>query len=973
MVIKDTLDENVEFVSASDNGAEADGIVTWTLKEVPANTEGTVTVTVKVLEGAKESNGGAGKVVNGGDTTTVQVGNDTEYSVESVENPVPEEPHKKEVTPYEGTGELGGVKVGEEITYEISYKNYKAEAADVVIRDMLDEHVEFVEASDDGIYDAESHEVTWTFEDMEAGKEDRVTLTIRVLEGALKSEGGPDKVVNGGEPATDQVGNDHAYELEVVENPVAEKEEPAKTEKVPYEGTGVLGGVKVGDRITYEISYRNYKSMAADVLIADKLDDNVKFVKASDGGKENAAAHTVEWKLEQVQPCSDGKVTLTVEVLPGALKSQKGPAKVVNGGETATVKVGNDDAVTLNTVENPVPEEPEKKEVSPYEGTGLMGGVEVGDEITYEIRFMNYKADPADITVRDSLDKNVRFVSADQGGTYDKASNTVTWTLERVDAGAEGTVRLTVAVLEGAKKSAGGSGQVVNGGESATVQVGNDQAFELTEVINPVPEVPHKKEIAPYEGNGTLGKVRCGDEIAYEISFRNYKEEAADVTVKDQLDEHVSFVSASDGGAYDASTHTVTWTIKAVKAGAEGSVKLVVKVLESALASAGGPDKVVNGGDTATVQVGNDKAFTLEKVENPVAEHEEPEKVETAPYSGSGELGEVKAGEEITYEISYRNYKSEAADITITDTLDEHVELISASDHGVLKNGVVTWVLKDVPVGREGTVSLTVKVLESACVVNEGPGFVVNGGDSTTVQVGNDEAVTVSEVTNPVPDPEPEPEPEEKTYEGQIRKINAKTMRDLKGATLEVQDEDGNVAATWKSDGKVWTVEGLKAGVTYTIVETVVPNLFTEQPNGDLADGEVQFRIKEDGTVVKVSHTGLLEDSGIVDVANAPNGFNWDEWEENPNRTSPDEPEDENTPTKKPSTDKDDSGSEKTPTSSTRTTTTTTSSGGNITTTRTTSSPQTGDTSPIIPYAAALLAAALVIALILRKKRRGGK
>ena len=97
---------------------------------------------MKVLAGALESNGGEGKVVNGGDNTSVKVGNDSEYTLNTVENPVPEEPEKKETEPYEGTGVLGAVKVGDEITYEISYKNYKAEAADVVIKDTLDPNVE---------------------------------------------------------------------------------------------------------------------------------------------------------------------------------------------------------------------------------------------------------------------------------------------------------------------------------------------------------------------------------------------------------------------------------------------------------------------------------------------------------------------------------------------------------------------------------------------------------------------------------------------------------------------------------------------------------------------------------------------------------------------------------------------------------------------------------------------------------------
>ena len=66
----------MEFVSADNGGKEADGVVTWTLKNVPAGKTGKVTLTVKVLEGALESNGGPGKVVNGGETATVKVGND---------------------------------------------------------------------------------------------------------------------------------------------------------------------------------------------------------------------------------------------------------------------------------------------------------------------------------------------------------------------------------------------------------------------------------------------------------------------------------------------------------------------------------------------------------------------------------------------------------------------------------------------------------------------------------------------------------------------------------------------------------------------------------------------------------------------------------------------------------------------------------------------------------------------------------
>jgi uncharacterized repeat protein (TIGR01451 family) len=334
----------------------------------------------------------------------------------------------------------------------------------------------------------------------------------------------------------------------------------------------VLGAVKVGDEITYKISYKNYKSEAATVLIKDKLDPNVEFVSATNGGTE--ADGVVTWTLNDVPAGTTGTVELTVKVLEAA--SGK---KVVNGGETTTVKVGNDNEIKLNTVENPVPEEPTKEETAPYEGTGVLGAVQVGDEITYKINYKNYKNEKADIVITDVLDKNVSYRGS-EGGSYispsveDAHGGVVTWTIKEVAAGATGSVTLTVEVLEGALESEGGEGKVVNGGENATVKVGNDNAFELNTVENPVPEEPSKKETAPYEGNGKLGGVDVGDKITYEISYDNYNDDAVEVVIKDKLDANVTYVSSTPAGTYSERDNTVTWTLADVAAKTAGKVNI---------------------------------------------------------------------------------------------------------------------------------------------------------------------------------------------------------------------------------------------------------------------------------------------------------------------------------------------------------------------------------------------------------------
>ncbi len=62
--------------------------MTWTLENVAPGAEGMVTLTVKVLDSARKQNDGPGKVQNGGETSTVSVGNDYTYTVELIDNPV---------------------------------------------------------------------------------------------------------------------------------------------------------------------------------------------------------------------------------------------------------------------------------------------------------------------------------------------------------------------------------------------------------------------------------------------------------------------------------------------------------------------------------------------------------------------------------------------------------------------------------------------------------------------------------------------------------------------------------------------------------------------------------------------------------------------------------------------------------------------------------------------------------------------
>ncbi|MCH5314442.1 MAG: VWA domain-containing protein [Eubacterium sp.] len=146
-------------------------------------------------------------------------------------------------------------------------------------------------------------------------------------------------------------GFDHEIDTDIVRNPIGK---PHKTETniggsdvseelgnlIKDEDTGFLVGPKANDKdlITYSISYINYnRENSANIIIVDKLDPGVKFVSASwvdttlstttvptddISVKEDdvveieyaPGSHTVTWKIFNVDPLTDGNVTMVVKV-----------------------------------------------------------------------------------------------------------------------------------------------------------------------------------------------------------------------------------------------------------------------------------------------------------------------------------------------------------------------------------------------------------------------------------------------------------------------------------------------------------------------------------------------------------------------------------------------------------------------------------------------------------------------------------
>lgn len=174
----------------ADKGTASGQSLAWSLGNQPAGSHGSVRVRVKITEDVvKDAQGAVGTIKN---NATVTVG-DKSYTGTTT-NYVP----KKSESDAQDSSGLG-IKLGDELTYTIGYKNTEGASATVKITDAVPAGTEFVEFAGDH-KDAGSKDndgsLTWTLTDVPAGEEGTVQFKVRVTEDAFKSGGASDDISN---------------------------------------------------------------------------------------------------------------------------------------------------------------------------------------------------------------------------------------------------------------------------------------------------------------------------------------------------------------------------------------------------------------------------------------------------------------------------------------------------------------------------------------------------------------------------------------------------------------------------------------------------------------------------------------------------------------------------------------------------------------------------------------------------------
>lgn len=232
--------------------------------------------------------------------------------------------------------------------------------------------------------------------------------------------------------------------------------------------------------------------------------------------------------------------------------------------------------------------------------------------------------------------------------------------------------------------------------------------------------------------SSVTGTVVIGDTVTYTLKLNNpYTVALTAALAQDKLTDALSFVSASDGGTYDAASRTVTWTLGTLQPGETRTLTLVTKVSATA----------VDGQMLSN-------SFTLQSAELPVAIGSN---VAQNPV-WSAQLQIVKTvntpqasyGDRLVYTLAIQNLSKATAitDAVVTDTLPAGLVYLSgsstlggsASADPVVSGQVLTWSGLTIPAG--GTLQITYAVRVTPQATGDLVNTVVvkgNGGNATTI------------------------------------------------------------------------------------------------------------------------------------------------------------------------------------------------------------------------------------------------
>ena len=313
------------------------------------------------------------------------------------------------------------VDAGGQFNYTISYANTgNAPATGVVISDTLPANTTFSSATGGGVNAGGT--VTWNLGTVNAGATGSVTLTADVAS----------PLANG--TVLQNTASMTSAELPVVTSPTVD----VTVDSAPVlriSKSAASTHASPGETINYTILYENVGSdRATNIVLRDTLPADVTFLNSSPAGSVSNGVLTIDAGSLDAGTTAQAYVSVSVNS-PLADQTVLENRVSIASNETAEVDGPQTDVTVTSS-----PELTLSKSVS-------RSTVPAGEQVVYTLHYENIGSDRAtNVVLQDVLPSDSQFVSATGGGTF--SGGQATWNLGSLDAGASGSVNLTVEVFD---------------------------------------------------------------------------------------------------------------------------------------------------------------------------------------------------------------------------------------------------------------------------------------------------------------------------------------------------------------------------------------------------------------------------------------------------------------------------------------------------------------------------------------------
>ncbi|MCG6987532.1 MAG: DUF11 domain-containing protein, partial [Gemmatimonadetes bacterium] len=584
---------------------------------------------------------------------------------------------------------------GAQITYALAVAHVGGTigATGVVVKDSLPAQLTFSSATGGGTYDATTRTVTWNVGSLAVGGSTSLGLTAQVGSGVSGA------VRNTATVSTTSTDPNPANDTSSVTTTVGQAADLSVAKTGP---ATAIAGTQITD--TIRVHHVGGTSDASGVVVTDTLPAALTFVSATSSGTYSATTRAVTWSVGTVAVGDSAILAVTATVGPGVSGSVSNRAWV--GSTSADPVSANDSSTAVTTVTQTA-----DLSVTKTAPAAAVAGGQVTD--TIRVRHVSGTSDASGVVVADTLPTALTFVSATNSGAYDGTTRAVTWNVGPVSVGDSAILAVTAMVGPAVTGTVNNTATVTS---TSTDPVASNDTSTATMAVVQGADLSVTKT-AP-------ATAVAGTQVVDTIRVRHVggTSDASGVVVTDTLPTALTFVSATGGGAYNATSRAVTWNVGTVAVG-DSAVLAVTATVGPAVSGA-----VSNTATVSTTSTDPNTANNTSTATTTVGQTADLSLAKTAPATAI-------AGAQITDTIRVRHVggTSDASGVVVTDPLPSSLTFVSATGGGTASGGTVTWNVGTVAVGDSAILTVTATV---------GPGVTGTVSNTATVSSTSTDPVT---------------------------------------------------------------------------------------------------------------------------------------------------------------------------------------------------------------------------------------